>query len=263
MATRASTTVGRAFEVLDLFRNHATLGVSECAELSGLARPTAHRLLVSLVAAGALERTDTHRYRLALNMFELGARVPVLEALHACAEPEMADLVFRTGLQAHLSVRRGLDVVYLLMLNRDARRLQTRLGRPEPLHATAMGKVLLQGAPAAIRDQVASGPLKTYTPHTITSFRRLDEELARVSASGFAYGLEERRLGVVSVATGVKDAAGTVRAAISIPSPAGRDRDRIRALERPLRRVADRIEAALARQPSAAWSFDSDPVPAT
>jgi citrate lyase subunit beta/citryl-CoA lyase len=73
----------KAFRVLDLFRAHRQVGVSQSAELLGITKANAHRLLVSLATAGALERTDSGQYRLSIWMFEVGAQVPLLRALTA------------------------------------------------------------------------------------------------------------------------------------------------------------------------------------
>lgn len=73
MATPPSTTVLKAFELLDLFTERSLLGAGEAARLLGAPRASAHRLLVTLRAAGVLESNEQGQYRLGLRLFELGS----------------------------------------------------------------------------------------------------------------------------------------------------------------------------------------------
>jgi DNA-binding IclR family transcriptional regulator len=252
MSTDPSLTVLKAFRVLDLFRTHRQVGVSQCAELLGLSRANAHRMLVSLAAAGAVERTDGGQYRLSIWMFEVGAQVPLLRALTEHAQVPMERLVAETGLQAHLGVRDGTELIYLVKISHVDGRVRTRPGARNPLYATGLGKVLLAGAPESVIEEVIAQGLRPLTRHTHTSSAVLRAELAEIRRTGFSYDREERQIGVSCVATGLHDGTGRVIAAISVPSDsetAGRDPARLHA---PLRRAAQAIEARLNRLPRAA-----------
>lgn len=242
MATAPSTTVLKAFAVLDLFRNRPHLGVSECARLLELPRPSAHRLLVSLAAAGALERTESGQYQLALRMFELGARAPFRRALFDQAHAPLQDLVTATRTAAELAVRDAIEVLYLLAMSHDPKRPAARAGGRGPLHATAVGKTLLAGAPDWVVEQVLARGLHPFTPYTVTTQTQLLAQLEAVRASGFSVELEERRVGLVSLATAVYDRDGTILAAVSVSGPSERYRQRMDQLRQPLRKAADRIE---------------------
>ncbi|WFE41106.1 IclR family transcriptional regulator [Micromonospora sp. WMMD998] len=248
MSTDPSLTVLKAFRVLDLFRTHRQVGVSQCAELLGLTRANAHRLLVSLTAAGAVERTDSGQYRLSIWMFEVGAQVPLLRALTEQAQVPMERLVAETGFQAHLAVRDGTELIYLLKISHVDGRVRTRPGTRNPLYATSLGKILLAGAPESLIEEVIAQGLKPLTRYTRTSPALLRAELADVRRTGFAYDREERQIGVSCVATGLHDHTGRVIAAISVPSNSEhRDLDQGR-LQAPLRKAAQTIEARLDRR---------------
>jgi DNA-binding IclR family transcriptional regulator len=260
MPTEPSTTVLKAFTVLELFRRYPHLGVSQCAVLLGMTRASAHRLLVSLTAAGALERTASGRYRLAIWMFEVGTQAPLMRALHDRAQVAMGRLAEDVRLQAHLAVRDGTHLVYLLKTSHVAGRVNTRPGARNPLYATALGKVLLAGAPDAVVDRVLSAPLRRFTPHTRTSPTLLRAQLDEVRRTGFAYDLEERQQGVACIATAIRDRDGKVIAAISIPTPAENYLGRLDTLRPPLQRAASSVEESLRTLSASVLSgHDADP----
>src|SRR5690606_32552325 len=154
------------------------------------------RLLTSLAAAGALERTGSGAYRLSLRMFEIGAQAPVFRTFQEQAQMAMEQLVSETKMTGHLGVRDGVEVVYLLKVRHWPGRVRTRIGQRNPLHATALGKVLLAYADeGVVRHAVASG-LKRYTPYTITTMSALSKQLDSIRRTGYGYDLEERQLGV-------------------------------------------------------------------
>ncbi|ASW54165.1 IclR family transcriptional regulator [Plantactinospora sp. KBS50] len=249
MSTDPSLTVLKAFRVLDLFRVHRQVGVTQCAELLDLTRANAHRLLVSLAAAGALERIDGGQYRLSIWMFEVGAQVPLLRALTEQSQVPMERLVAETGLQAHLAVRDGTELIYLYKISHVDGRVRTRPGTRNPLYATGLGKILLAGAPESVIDEVIRQGLRPFTRYTKTSPALLRAELADVRRTGFAYDHEERQVGVSCVATGLHDRTGRVIAAISVPNDSEQRRPD-GALHRALRGTARAIEARLHRLPS-------------
>jgi DNA-binding IclR family transcriptional regulator len=69
---------------------------------------------------------------------------------------------------------------------------------------------------------LARGPLPRLTPHTIVDPARLRDELATVRARGWAEAVDEREIGVASLAAPIRDVHGDVVAAISIGAPAAR-----------------------------------------
>ncbi|MGC5053343.1 IclR family transcriptional regulator [Micromonospora sp. DT48] len=248
MSTDPSLTVLKAFRILDLFRTHRQIGVSQCAELLGMTKASAHRLLVSLNAAGAVERTDGGQYRLSIWMFEIGTQVPLLRALTEQAQVPMERLVAETGLQAHLAVRDGTELIYLLKISHADGRVRSRPGTRNPLYATGLGKILLAGAPESVVEQVIAQGLRPLTRYTRTSPALLRAELADVRRTGFAYDREERQIGVSCIATGLHDRAGRVIAAISVPSDSEHRALEQSRLQTALRTAAQAIEARLDRR---------------
>lgn len=245
MATAPSTTVLKAFQVLELFAERSLLGAGDAARLLGAPRASAHRLLVTLKAAGVLESTDHGQYRLGLRLFELGSFAPLRQRLHDESMLPLEQLVAQVRLPVHLGVRDGTDVLYLEKVHHREADVPARVGQRGPLHATALGKVLLASAPEEILQRVIGAPLPRFTPRTITTPAQLHRDLAEIRSTGVAYEREESRAGLVAVGTRIRNHTGKAIAAIAIPAPACHYGAKLHVLERPLLRAAAEIERRL------------------
>jgi IclR family transcriptional regulator, KDG regulon repressor len=217
------SSVRNAARLLKEFRSREPeIGVSELARRLGLGKSTVHRLLTTLVGEGLIERDPrTGGYRLGLVVFELGEAVRVHLDLHAAAGPVLASLREQTGESSQVGVLDGHEVVYVDRLeSSQSLRLFTETGRRVPVHCTSSGKVLLAALdPAGLARVLATAPLDRLTDQTITDPAGFAAELDRVRRRGWAEAVNERELGVASVAAPVRDARGTVIAAISIGAP--------------------------------------------
>ena len=223
MSDAALSTVQNAARVLKAFlAGDVELGPSELGRRLGLGKSTVHRLLTTLVAEGLIDQ-DPHTggYRLGIVMFELGEAVRIHMDLHSAAAPVLAMLREETRETAQVGVLDRGEVVYVDRLESShSLRLFTEAGRRVPAHCTSSGKVLLAFLPEGVRQaMLASLTLVTLTPETITDPARLDVELARVRARGWAEAVNEREVGVASIAAPVRDYRGEVVAAISIGAP--------------------------------------------
>lgn len=212
-----TSVVARVAALLGAFDGHEqTLGVSELARRTGLAKTTVHRLAQELVEQGLLE-TDAGSLRLGLRLYELGERAAQHRNLRDIALPHMADLREATRQTVHLAVLQGTDVVYIQILrSRSAPRMPSRVGGRLPAHATAVGKALLAFAPPEVIDEVIAHGLHPLGPRTTTAPGLLRRELARIRTSGIATEHEESAAGTVCAASAVLDRDGTPRASLSI-----------------------------------------------
>jgi DNA-binding IclR family transcriptional regulator len=245
MSTLPSRTVLKAFTLLELFLDNPHLGATEAAALLGTPRASTHRLLISLRAAGMLETVEGGRYRLSTRLFELGARVPLLPHLMEDARRPLEVLTELVGVPALLGVREGTEVLFVDRFSHRDTLPNARMGSRGPLHATAIGKVLLASAPPEILEQVLAGPLEAFTPYTVTDPRKLLDELEVVRERGVAHVDQERRIGIVSTAVPIRDRARRVIAAVDIPGPPGAARQSRQEREFTLRRAAAEIERAI------------------
>jgi IclR family KDG regulon transcriptional repressor len=217
------SSVRNAARLLKVFLSREeSLGVSELARRLDLGKSTVHRLLTTLSSEGLIEQDhQTGGYRLGLVVFELGEAVRVHLDLHAAAGPVLASLRAQTGESSQVGVLDGHEVVYVDRLeSSQSLRLFTETGRRVPVHCTSSGKILLAHLPpAAMYEVLDRAPFTALTPHTITDRAALVEELTTVRRRGWAAAVNERELGVASVAAPIRDASGEVVAAISIGAP--------------------------------------------
>jgi IclR family transcriptional regulator, acetate operon repressor len=191
---------------------------AELTETSGLAKSTASRILSALERNGLLRRDPSGFVPgEAFVRYALGANAET--DLAAVAQPFLERLGERSRETVNLGVIRHALVVQIAQV--DSRYVlggTNWLGRSEPLHCTALGKVLLAFGAATL----PSGRLERLTSRTITSRTELDAELARIRRRGFAVANEELEPGLVAVAAPVRRADGVVLAAISVSGPSTR-----------------------------------------
>ncbi|MEO9322215.1 IclR family transcriptional regulator [Nocardioides sp. C4-1] len=219
------TVLGKAMLILQAFTvEQTTLTFAELQARTELPRATLHRVAGDLVRARLLDRQHG-RYRLSGLVFELGMRASVERRLLDVAVPFLEELRETTRETAHLGLREGHEVVYVAKVagHRQAA-APSRLGGRMPLHATAIGKVLLAHAPPELRRRVLDGPLPRLAPRTLTHAGVLAEQLRTIAERAVAFEHEESAVGVVCVAAPVVDRAGLVVAAISVTGPVTRFR---------------------------------------
>lgn len=216
------TVVMKAAMILDSFAgNRLAMSLSELARATGLPSSTVHRLANELVAWGGLERTESGGYAVGIRLWEIAARSRRSYGLRETARPFLQRLFDLTRQHVQIAVMDGTDALLIEKIS-AAQAVDTigRVGGRLPLHASAVGKVLLAWSPAALQSQVLARPLVAYTPMTIISAAALRRELTATRQRGFALALEEMSIGAVSCAAPVIGPDQNVVAAISVVMPA-------------------------------------------
>jgi IclR family transcriptional regulator, acetate operon repressor len=236
-------TLRRGIAVLKAFDEadpaHTLSGV---AARVGLNKSTAHRLLGALEAEGLVVH-DGELYRLGPEAVVLGARAARSRDLLSVAKAELAALARESGETVTLETLVGDDVLILDEVHgRHLIGTMPAVGTRWPAHATATGKVLL----ACTGARRAGARLSKHTRATITTTRRLQDELTRVAQQGFATNLEELETGFVAVAAPIRDQDDTVVGAVSVGGPATRlTSARVASLATSVKSTAARISQQL------------------
>ena len=112
-----SDVVGRVGAVLKAVSGHEPDGAStsRVGRQTGLARPTAHRLLASLLEVGLVDRdAATGRWVLGPELYLLGATAADRYDVTAVAQPVVRRLSMATGESAFFSARRGDETICLV-----------------------------------------------------------------------------------------------------------------------------------------------------
>jgi DNA-binding IclR family transcriptional regulator len=215
--------IERAFAVLGALSD-GPIGVTEVADRVALPKSTAARLLGSLAREGAVEQVPGEtRYRLGPRMAALAASAVPGASIVSVARPHLEALAADVGEAVGLSVADGLDVRYVDQVSVD-REVQVRdwTGTRAPMHAVSSGLVLLAHLPESTLDAFLAGPLERLTSRTVTSPEALRMRLAQVRQDGFAWVHDEFADGISSVAAPIRDAAGSIVAALHVHGPSYR-----------------------------------------
>ena len=177
------------------------LGVSELADRLGLARPTVHGLLQTLMAHGFVEQDkDSEKYQLGPGLLQLGYSYLDLNELRARSIVYADRLATRTNAAVRVGVMHGSSVVVVHHVFRPDASLQIlEVGSQLPLHASALGKALLAFLPPHDVDEVLASPLPRMTKRTLTA-GALRTELATIREQGYAVERDEAILGESSAA---------------------------------------------------------------
>jgi IclR family acetate operon transcriptional repressor len=218
-------------------------GVSDLARALDLPRPTIYRLLGTLLEHQVVVRDDKS-YRLGLRLLELGGKALSAVSLQAVCLPFLTELVERTGETAHFAVLDGEQAGYVAKVDSaHPIRMSSHVGWRGPLHATAVGKVLLAWSPPELLARITSGALTRYTEQTIVDADVLAAEIAKVRRQGFAIDSEELLDGLVCIAAPVRSGARLVGAA-SVSGPALRVRQQVKPMAAIVCETAARMGAA-------------------
>lgn len=214
--------VDRTLSILSAFdRANRTLSLSEISRRSGLPVATVHRIVNKLHAWGALERSPDGGYSIGLRLWETGVLARRPASIAEVAQPYLVELHRLSSAAATLAIRDGLESVCLGFVA-GASELHvpfTEPGSRLPLHTTALGLVLLADCDESVLDEVCAGPLRPFTPATITDGAALRRSLTKVRREGYAIVQGTLIEGRGGIAAPVRDARGAVVAALGVGGP--------------------------------------------
>lgn len=210
--------LARGLDILACFNaERPWLTLTEVATATGLARPTARRLLLTLEELGFV-RPSGNQFSLTPRVLSLGMAFVGALGLWDIARPHLERLVAATGESSSMSQLDGSDIVYVARVAVPKLiALRVEIGTRFPAAYTSQGKVLLAALEpdelAAVLAQPSRSGLPRFLPR---DEQRFAEELRAVRARGWAVADEELAPGIRSIAVPVRDGAGQVRAAMNV-----------------------------------------------
>jgi len=184
-----------------------------------LTQSNVSRLVNTMVACGYLERLEDSGY------FQLGKRIITLSGvalnhseLRRQALPELFRLEQTFECGANLAVLHEDRMYYLAHVDsRNSPRMYTMVGNTNPLHCTAIGKVLL----SAMRDEEIAAVLErtgmqAYTRFTVTDLQTMLDHVGRARQNGYSAEYDEHALGSACIAAPVRNRTGAIVGGISV-----------------------------------------------
>jgi DNA-binding IclR family transcriptional regulator len=223
-------------------------------------KTTVLRQLATLLDHGFVVRDAGHRYRLGPAVYDLARSARHPSDVMRAAPPVLRELSRATGHTVHLAGLADGVVRYLDTFEHDTGlHMASRIGHATPLHATAVGKVLLAGlGDRERRELVDHLVLERCTARTIVDRAALLAEADEVARRGWALDHEEHEPFMICIGAPVRGADGAVVAAMSISVPnVVLGLDEVVALVPALRAAAERVSADLGGAASASSRKES------
>ncbi|WP_076473521.1 IclR family transcriptional regulator [Micromonospora avicenniae] len=259
-----SQSIRRAIDLIRRSAEHP-LSLTEAADVLGVHKSTALRILQTLESARFVRRTGAGTYVLGSGLIELSELALGSMDLRQFAATHLRVLQRETGHTVHLAQLTGDEIIYIDKVDSpafDAVKLPSRIGRAVSIYASAVGKTILAYLPAEERDRLLSHV--TYERFTDTTFAdrdSLEAELARIREHGWATDNGEHDAYVMCVAAPVRDSRGRVIAAASITAiEVISNLDQLKSSLPLLLETANRISHELGYTPAS--SADRDPAEA-
>ncbi|MFB9809603.1 IclR family transcriptional regulator [Haladaptatus pallidirubidus] len=203
--------------------------VTELAEALDVSKATVHNHLMTLQEHQYVTNQDGE-YMLSFKFLVIGEYLRNNNILYENAKTEVDRLAEETGEYAHLSTEQhGLSQKLHKVQGENAvgsKYQRAKLQKPDCLHYTATGKVILAHLPDyRIEEIIDYYGLPERTKHTITNRDELFETLERIRDRGFAFNDEEEVERMRAVGAPICDSRGTILGAVSVSGPISRMKD--------------------------------------
>jgi IclR family transcriptional regulator, pca regulon regulatory protein len=210
--------LARGLDVIRSFQpRQPVMSLAAVAGTTGLARPTARRILLTLEELGYVRSADGG-FELTPRVLELGMSYVLSRSLWDVARPHMEALVARTHESSSIAQLDGSDIVYVARVAvPKIIALAVTIGTRFPAVQTSLGKVLLAGLPQDQVEQVLAEPSRSgITPRWQPDAAEREAALREVRARGWSLTDEQLALGIRSVAAPLRDGDGRVIAAMNV-----------------------------------------------
>jgi IclR family transcriptional regulator, KDG regulon repressor len=194
--------------------------LTEVSELVGMNMSTTLRILNTLVEWGYVRRVND-RYMLGLRVLALSKAVTETLEVRREARPLLEELCRDAEQTCHLGVLDRNEIVYIDKVEPSRPfQMRSRIGDRMPVHATALGKVMLAFSSPAIVASILAQPLTAQTPRTVVDPQELRQQLEEIRLLGYALDNEENEEGVMCLGAPIFDHRGDLIAAVSVSGPA-------------------------------------------
>ena len=215
-AVAGQSVVSKLNAILLAFSEGGTHTVTEIAQLTGLTMSTTHRLATELAAHRVLERTTDGRLRAGAPLRTLrGVTSMCNDALRDRAAAVLDDIADITGHEVRFGTLNDLRVACLRKLPGQTVS-DLALAPTLPIHATALGKILLAFTPKERLETVISQGLDVYTTHTVTDPGQFRYVIKLTRQRRYAVADNDHHLNYSAVAVPVFGPGGNLIAALEM-----------------------------------------------
>lgn len=216
------SSVLKVFGILQALGDEREIGITELSQRVMMSKSTVYRFLQTMKSLGYVDQEgESEKYTLTLKLFELGAKALQNVDLIRSADIQMREISRLTRETIHLGALDEDGIVYIHKIDSMYNlRMHSRIGRRNPLHSTAIGKVLLAwGEQNDVDALLAAMQFTRSTEHTVMDAPSLVKVLDQVRSQGYGEDNEEQEQGLRCIAVPVFDRFGVVIAGLSISFP--------------------------------------------
>ena len=214
----------RGLQVIQAFsQDYQALTISAVSKITGLSRPTARRILLTLEHLGFAESNNSV-FTLTARTLSLGYAYLSSNNRWSIAHAFMRDFVNHTGESCSISILDGTDIIYVARVStKRIMSINLDVGSRLPAYATSMGHVLLAYLPKErLEKYLESLDFVKFTDKTIVDKEQLLTMLEEVRENEWGGVDQQLEEGLRSIAVPLRDASGKVFAAINCSVHAGR-----------------------------------------
>lgn len=219
--------LGKGLAVLEAFQPDApTLTLSDLARRTGMSMGSAQRITHTLTTLGYLDKDPhTRAYRVGPRVLRLARSYMQSVDLQRASQLPMQQLAQEIGETVNVSVRSGMDIVYVLRIpGQDSIVLPNLwVGSNLPLQFTSMGRAMVAYLPERERDAIIGRiefPFATNAREVSEAAFRAD--LEQIRTDGFAINDRDLRPDLRSLAAPIFNHEGHAVAALGVAVSANR-----------------------------------------
>lgn len=211
------STLQNAIRLLNLFSTELPeLSVTEIATELGIAKSTAHRILISLESEGFITKDpETSQYRLGVSFLSLGNAIIKNMKLYTHSTSILQFLQKATGETSGVMV---LEKEYAYVVNivesHHPIRYSTYIGQEESVYCSSTGLAILAFQSPKIIDAI-----KEKAPIPAKEF---EQKIEFIRSNGYYVSINEFYKHFTSIAVPVRNGGGEVIAALAIAGPSER-----------------------------------------
>lgn len=249
--------IDRAIAILELFKNHKQLDLSEITEFIGLSKSTIHTIIKTLEENHILRKDEkTKKYQLGYSILELGLKQLAELDINNHATQPLKKLSHDVNKICSLGIWDNNSILITMRIDPYFNNAQGFSSVPpvrrKAAYCTSAGKIILAFLPKeVIEEYLNEVDLRPFTKNTITDRDKLIEELVQIKNQGYSIDRKEYVSYMMSISAPILGISGKIEGGISIySSPDDYDEDSLNGFIDPLIRTAYEISIRMGYQPA-------------
>ncbi len=247
--TEIVRSAARVLDLLEYFASvQAPVSLAKVTAAFGMPKSSALGLLRTLTVRGYLLRDEEGNYALneVFRRQGFGWGGNPLMRLTAMAKPVLERLSAQLGETTSLGMLTEDGKIRYLLQSLSTRpvRYEANLDRLNPVHCTAMGRILLAPMTRPQREAILRlQPFKAYTDNTVTDLAQLHTLMDQALERGWSLSAEEHEIGGTGVSVAIHDQQGRALVAMNVASISARFDSNFDAIIRLLKAEGQALQA--------------------